>query len=123
VRDVRDLAAGISAALTVWLVPFSALPWVIGAGVLAYGVYTVLRLRFPRESTRVLILWTLLCAIPVCLLFVNYIAMTDAACDEVCGLGSYLASFWILVVFVVWLAVTGVILWLRERQSRSRNSD
>jgi hypothetical protein len=119
-RDVRDLVAGISAALALWLVPFSALPWVIGAGVIAYAV---LRMRFLRESTRVLLLWTVLCAVPVYLLIVNYIAMTDAACGEICGMASYLATFWMLVIFVAWLAVTGVILWLRERQSRPRTQD
>ncbi len=107
--DIRHFAAGIGAALAVWLVPFSALPWVIGTGVVAYGV---LSMRFLRESTRVLILWTLLCAVPVYLLIVNYIAMTDAACGEICGMASYLASFWILVTFLGWVVVTGVILWL-----------
>jgi hypothetical protein len=115
-KDIRHFAAGIGAALAVWLVPVSAWPWVIGAGVVVYGVYTVLRVRFPREATRVVILWTLLCAVPVSLLIVN---RGDTSLGETMESG--LADIWITVIFVVWLPVALLILWLRDRRPRPTN--
>jgi hypothetical protein len=114
--DIRHFAAGIGAALAVWLVPFSAWPWVIGAGVVVYGV---LRMRFLRELTRVSILWTLLCAVPVYLLIVNF--KVDATCGEICAIQSGMADMFISVIFLVWLPVTLAILWFRDRQPRPSN--
>jgi hypothetical protein len=115
-RDMRHFAAGIGAALAVWLVPVSAWLWVVGAGVIVYGMYTVLRVRFPRASTRVFILWTLLCAVPVCLLIVS---RGDTSLGETMASG--LADIWITVIFVVWLPVALLILWLRDRRPRPPN--
>jgi hypothetical protein len=111
--DIRHLATGIGVALAVWLVPFSALPWVIGAGIVVYGV---LRMHFLRLLTRVFILWTLLCVVPVYLLIVNF--KIDATCGEICAMESGYADMFILAIFLVWLPVTLAILWFRDRQPR-----
>lgn len=111
-----DFLAGMGVALAVWLVPISSLPWVIGAGVV---VYAVLKMRFLRELTRVWILWTLLCAVPVYLLIVNW--KIDATCGEICAIQSGMADIFISIIFLAWFPVSGVILWFRDRNPRPSN--
>lgn len=110
-NDIRYFVAGVGAALAVWLVPIAAWPWIIAAGIVVYGV---LRMHFLRTLTRVFVLWTLLCAVPVYLLIVNF--KVDATCGEICGMQSGYADMFIAAIFVVWLPVSLAILWFRDRQ-------
>jgi hypothetical protein len=74
-------------------------------------------MRFLREPWRFVIIWTLACAIPVYLLIVDITRPIAPGCWDMCDLSAAIGRFILAVIAVVWLAVTGLALWLYRGRS------
>jgi hypothetical protein len=69
----------------------------------------------PRRSTRFLIYWTTLAAVPVIYLLARAMEPVHPRCREWCDLNITVAVAVIPLILLIWLAVTAVVLWLRDK--------
>jgi hypothetical protein len=74
--------------------------------------------RLIRPPVRFLVLWTLLCALPLPSLIGAVAAPTPASCQDMCDLDSSLAMLGIFALVAAWLAIGLLYLWIEGRASR-----
>jgi hypothetical protein len=69
-----------------------------------------------REPWRFVILWTALCAIPVYWLIEKALQPVDPRCFEYCGLYGEVAGIVVPTIMVIWIAVSGLVIWIYRRR-------
>ena len=66
----------------------------------------------PRRSTRFLVYWTVLCAVPAVWLVARAAASVSPGCREWCGLDVQVAGTLIPIIVVIWVAVIALVLFV-----------
>jgi hypothetical protein len=62
------------------------------------------------------LIWTVLCAIPVFLLVEVALRPTASDCREFCDIGLQVAGAVVPIIVVIWAAVAGLVIWLYRRR-------
>ena len=73
-------------------------------------------MRFLRQPTRFLLLWTAICAVPIYVVVSEAMQPVPESCFEWCDIAWPIARMVTTVVGVIWLVVVVLVIWLWNRR-------